>query len=67
VQNLATSDPDYLHGAQGNTIGALLGHIAAVEVAYQADTFERRSLTDEERRQWGTYLELGEKARRESC
>jgi uncharacterized damage-inducible protein DinB len=64
VQNLTTSQLDDLHDAQSNTIGALLGHIAAVEVAYQADTFEGRGLTPEEQQQWGTFLELGEKARR---
>lgn len=65
VQGLTTSQLDHLHDPQSNTIGALLGHIAAIEVTYQADTFEGRGLTREERRQWGTFLELGEKARRE--
>jgi uncharacterized damage-inducible protein DinB len=63
VQGLSTSDLDYLHDPHSNTIGALLGHIAAVEVAYQADTFEGRGLSGEERRKWGTFLDLGEKAR----
>ncbi|MFQ5988835.1 MAG: DUF664 domain-containing protein, partial [Candidatus Methylomirabilales bacterium] len=57
---------DYLHDAHSNTIGALLGHIAAVEVAYQVDTFEGRGLTAQERKQWGMFLDLGDKARRES-
>lgn len=65
VQGLTVSQLDYLHDAQSNTIGALLGHIAGVEVAYQADTFEGRGLAAEEKRQWGTFLDLGEKARRE--
>jgi uncharacterized damage-inducible protein DinB len=65
VQRLTPGQLDYLHDTQSNTIGGLLGHIAAVEVAYQADTFEGRGLTAEERRQWSTFLDLGEKARRE--
>jgi uncharacterized damage-inducible protein DinB len=65
VEGLTRSQLDYLHDPQSNTIGALLGHIAAVEVAYQADTFEGRGLTAKERQEWGTLLELGERARRE--
>lgn len=65
VQRLTVSQLDYLHDAQSNTIGALLGHIAAVEVAYQSDTFEGRGLTPQEKRDWGAFLDLGERARRE--
>lgn len=65
VDGLTTSQLDYLHDSQSNTIGALLGHIAVVEVAYQADTLEERGLTGEERRRWGAFLDLGEKARKE--
>jgi uncharacterized damage-inducible protein DinB len=65
VQGLTTGDLDYLHDTESNTIGALLGHIAAVEVAYQAGTFEGRGLTPKEKQQWGTFLDLGERARRE--
>jgi uncharacterized damage-inducible protein DinB len=65
VQDLTTSQLDYLHDAQSNTIGSLLGHIASIEVAYQVDTFEGRGLTTQERKQWGTFLDLGDKARRE--
>ncbi len=65
VQGLTTNELDYLHDAQSNTIASLLGHIAAVELAYQVDTFERRGLTAKERQQWGAFLELGEKARRD--
>lgn len=65
VQGLTTGQLDHLHDAQSNSIGALLGHMAAVEVAYQLDTFERRGLAAQERKQWGTLLELGEKARKE--
>ncbi len=63
VQGLSTGELDYVHDSQSNTIGALLGHIAAVEVAYQVDTFDGRGLSGEERRKWGAFLDLGEKAR----
>jgi len=63
VQDLTTSQLDYLHDAQSNTIGSLLGHIASVEVAYQVDTFEGRGLTTQERKQWDIFLDLGENAR----
>ena len=56
VQDLTTSQLDYLHDAQSNTIASLLGHIASVEVAYQVDTFEGRGLTAKERQQWQDNL-----------
>jgi uncharacterized damage-inducible protein DinB len=65
VQGLTTRQLDHLHDPESNTIGALLGHIAAVEVAYQVGTFEGRGLTPTETQQWRTFLDLGERARRE--
>lgn len=65
VQGLSTSDLDYPHDPHSNTIGALLGHIAAVEVAYQVDTFEGRGFRSAEKQRWGALLDLGAKARRE--
>lgn len=56
---------DYLHDSQSNSIGALLSHIAAAEVGYQAATFDRRGLNDGEKQEWGAAVELGERARRE--
>jgi uncharacterized damage-inducible protein DinB len=56
---------DYLHDSKSNSIGALLLHIAATEVGYQAATFDDRVLNEEERSEWGAAVELGEKARRE--
>jgi hypothetical protein len=40
---------DYLHDPQSNSIGALLLHIAAAEVGYQAASFYARDLNEEER------------------
>ena len=65
VQGLTTKQLDYLHDADSNSIGALLMHIAAVEVSYQAATFESRNLNRDELREWSTALKLGERARRD--
>jgi hypothetical protein len=64
LQGLQTSELDFLHDAQSNTIGALLLHLAGVEVWYQANSFADRDLTREEELEWGAALELGDEARR---
>ena len=65
VAGLGVNELDYLYDPQSNSIGALLSHIAAAEVGYQAATFEGRDLTAEEREQWGAAVDLGERAREE--
>ena len=65
VAGLGADELDYLHDPQSNSIGALLLHIAAAEVGYQAATFYARDLNEEDRHEWGAALELGERARRE--
>jgi len=65
VAGLGVGDLDYLYDLQSNSIGALLSHIAATEVGYQAATFYARDLNEEERQEWGAALDLGERARRE--
>jgi uncharacterized damage-inducible protein DinB len=65
VAGLSVNELDYLHDAQSNSIGALLAHIAAAEVGYQAATFYARDLTDDEQRTWGAAIDLGERSRRE--
>ena len=40
VEGLKVEQLDYLSDAQSNSIGALLSHIAAAEVGYQAATFD---------------------------
>ena len=44
VEGLEVVELDYLHDPQSNSIGALLSHIAAAEVGYQAATFYARDL-----------------------
>jgi len=65
VAGLTVDEIDYLHDAQSNSIGALLSHIAAAELGYQAATFDDRDLNAEEKHEWGAAVELGEKARNE--
>src|SRR6266536_4960582 len=65
VEGLTVSELDYLNDSENNSIGSLLLHIAAAEVGYQAATFDKRELNDEEKHEWGSALALGEKARRE--
>lgn len=62
---LGVDELDYLSAPQSNSIGALLAHIAAAEVGYQAATFYARALSEEEKQEWGAALELGERARQE--
>jgi uncharacterized damage-inducible protein DinB len=65
VAGLSVDDLDYVHDAQSNSIGALLAHIAATEVGYQAATFYARDLNDAEKQEWGAAFSLGERARSE--
>ena len=65
VAGLGVDELDYLHDSESNCIGALLSHIAAAEVGYQAATFCGRGLSEEERQECGAALDLGERARRE--
>ncbi len=65
VEGLEVDELDYLPDPQSNSIGALLSHIAAAEVGYQAATFYTRDLNEEERHEWGAALDLGERAKRE--
>jgi uncharacterized damage-inducible protein DinB len=62
VRDLTTEQLDHLQDAPSNSIGMLLAHIGAVEVAYQLQTFENRDFNPDERRRWGTALDLGEAA-----
>src|SRR5712691_8840476 len=64
VAGLGVSELDYLHDPQSNSIGALLSHIAAAEVGYQAATFLGRGLDEEEKQEWGAALDLRSEERR---
>ena len=49
VEGLTVNELDYLNDPESNSIGSLLLHIAAAEVGYQAATFDKRELNDEEK------------------
>ena len=65
ASKLTTEQLDHIHDPTSNSIGALLAHVAAVEVSYQCATFDRRGLSAEEKDRWGAALELGERAQTE--
>lgn len=60
VKNLSVEQLDFLLDAQSNSIGALLLHFAAVEYAYQVETFEKRELNEVEMATWKAALDLGD-------
>ena len=64
VDGLTTEQLDYALDPASNTIGALLAHVAAVEVAYQRSTFDGQGLTRADAARWGAALALGDRARR---
>lgn len=65
VAGLGIGELDYQHDGRSNSIGALLLHIAAAEVGYQAATFHGRELSAEERNEWGAAFSLGDRSRAE--
>lgn len=62
VVDLTVDQLDFVLDEQSNSIGALLSHIAAVEIAYQVATL---GFSPNELRPWSVSLDLGERARRE--
>ncbi len=65
VEGLGMNELDYLHDSDSNSIGSLLLHIAATEVSYQAATFYKRDLDDNEKIEWEAAFALGDKGRHE--
>jgi uncharacterized damage-inducible protein DinB len=65
VEGLGVDELDYVHDAQSNSIGALLLHIAAAEMGYQAATFYSRELNAQEKAEWDAALVLGDRGRHE--
>src|SRR5438045_3634779 len=59
VAGLTTEQLDFVFDAESNSIGALLAHIAAVEMSYQSSTFGIENHPAE------SALDLGDAARRE--
>ncbi|MDR7128182.1 putative damage-inducible protein DinB [Algoriphagus sp. 4150] len=65
TQGLNQDQTDFLLDDKANRIGAMIMHLAATEVYYQAYTFEGRSYNEEEKEIWETALNLGDEARAE--
>jgi len=59
VAGMTTEQLDHRFDAESNSIGALLLHIAALEVWYQVNTFEERAWTPAEERRWQLAFTLG--------
>ena len=49
VQDLNQEQTDFLLDDKANRIGAMIMHLAATEVYYQAYTFENREMNEEEK------------------
>src|SRR5690554_4274725 len=65
VKGLSIKQIDYIHDSDSNSIGALLMHLAAVELGYQLDTFEKRKPNEEEIKKWQAAFELGDLGRKD--
>jgi uncharacterized damage-inducible protein DinB len=65
VEGLTTEQLDLTFDETSNSFGALLLHFAAVEYAYQLETFENRDLNEHEMERWGAALDLGDIGRQE--
>lgn len=65
TQELNLEQTDFLLDDKANRIGAMIMHLAATEVYYQAYTFEGRGFNEEEKAKWETALKLGDEARTE--
>ncbi|RRB11113.1 DUF664 domain-containing protein [Larkinella knui] len=66
VKSLTMAQLDFLFDPHANTIGGLLLHLAAVDYFYQINTFEgRQELNEEEKKEWGAAMELGDAGRQE--
>ena len=54
-----------LLSSDGNTIGALLLHMAAIERGFQIEFFDGRNPNEEEMEEWGAAYGLGARGRKE--
>ncbi len=64
TKGLSVEQLDYLHDPKANTIGALILHLGATEIFYQANTFEgRQDFNDSEKKLWNDAMNLGDAGR----
>jgi len=67
LHNLTREGLDWLPSPDGNTIGALLLHLAATETYYQFHTFDGLpwpQTSPEAKKRWGPAMKLGDLGRR---
>ncbi|WP_299557102.1 DinB family protein [Seonamhaeicola sp.] len=65
VKDLDVASTDFLLDENANTIGTLILHLAATEKFYQVYTFEGREFNEEEQKEWGIRMSMGEEARKQ--
>ncbi|WP_257348708.1 DinB family protein [Pseudalkalibacillus decolorationis] len=65
VKGMKTEQLDYLPSKESNSIGALLLHMAAVEIGFQIEIFDDRRPNQQEMTEWGAAYELGDLGRKE--
>ena len=65
VKGLSQEELDAHLFEEGNSVGMLLEHMAAVEMYYQNDTLPEISLSDEQKARWSVGGGLGERGRQE--
>ena len=59
VHQLNQQQTDFLFDEKAKSIGAMIMHLAATEAYYQAETLEKRPLTEQELEFWGASSGLG--------
>jgi uncharacterized damage-inducible protein DinB len=64
VKGLTEKALDYLPYSEANSIGALLLHMAAVEIGFQIEIFDGRKPNEQEVSEWGAAYSLGEQGRK---
>lgn len=65
VEGMTMEELDFLTSEDGNSIGALLYHMAAVEVGFQIEIFDGRKPNKDEVEKWGAAYSLGDQGREE--
>jgi uncharacterized damage-inducible protein DinB len=66
TKGLTQAELDYLHDKKANSIGAMLMHIAAIEVIYQDMTFYgHKALSESNEKKWSVAMDLGEAAQKQ--
>lgn len=65
VEGMTIEELDFLVSDDGNSIGALLYHIAAVEAGFQIEIFDGRKPNEAEVGTWGAAYSLGDQGREE--